>query len=176
MKMLKKAAAVLLAAAMSLTMLTACGGGSGSGTAATLPRDKAKENQVTSWAQEYAAGANLQLEKNDGVSDAAAAGLPDAKKFMDIQYRDAEGDANAASASMSKAIRTALANQGKQGIPMMMRCAEKDFTKENIVDVFRNAANTMMAQFAEYNVQPKTVGTAVTVQDGKVYIVMVVAT
>lgn len=30
MKMLKKAAAVLLAAAMSLTMLTACGGGSGS--------------------------------------------------------------------------------------------------------------------------------------------------
>ena len=35
MKMLKKAAAVLLAAAMSLTMLTACGGGSGSGTAAT---------------------------------------------------------------------------------------------------------------------------------------------
>lgn len=35
MKMLKKAAAVLLAAAMSLTMLTACGGGSGSGSAAT---------------------------------------------------------------------------------------------------------------------------------------------
>ena len=35
MKMLKKAAAVLLAAAMSLVMLTACGGGSGSGTAAT---------------------------------------------------------------------------------------------------------------------------------------------
>ena len=32
MKMLKKAAAVLLAAAMSLTMLTACGGGSGSGS------------------------------------------------------------------------------------------------------------------------------------------------
>lgn len=35
MKMLKKAAAVLLAAAMSLTMLTACGGGSGSGSVAT---------------------------------------------------------------------------------------------------------------------------------------------
>ena len=32
MKMLKKAAAVLLATAMSLTMLTACGGGSGSGS------------------------------------------------------------------------------------------------------------------------------------------------
>ncbi len=37
MKMLKKAAAVLLAAAMSLTMLTACGGGSGSGAGGGIP-------------------------------------------------------------------------------------------------------------------------------------------
>ena len=35
MRMLKKAAAVLMAAAMSLTLLTACGGGSGSGAVAT---------------------------------------------------------------------------------------------------------------------------------------------
>ena len=35
--MLKKAAAVLLAAAMSLTMLTACGGGSGSGAGGGIP-------------------------------------------------------------------------------------------------------------------------------------------
>lgn len=37
MKMLKKAAAVLLAAAMSLVMLTACGGGSGSGAGGGIP-------------------------------------------------------------------------------------------------------------------------------------------
>ncbi len=35
MKMLKKAAAVLMAAAISLTLLTACGGGSGAGAAVT---------------------------------------------------------------------------------------------------------------------------------------------
>lgn len=175
MKMLKKAAAVLLAAAMSLVMLTACGGGSGSGTAATLPRDKAKENQVISWAQEYAADSNLQLEKNDGVSDAAAAGLPDAKKYMDIQNGKADGDANAIFSSMSKAIGNSLANQRKMGVPLVMSCPEESFTKENVVKLYGSLASTAMAQFAKYNVQPKTVGAAVTVQDGNVYIVLVVA-
>ena len=46
MKMLKKAAAVLLAAAMSLTMLTACGGGSGSTTQYKLAKVLAESQQT----------------------------------------------------------------------------------------------------------------------------------
>ena len=155
MKMLKKAAAVLLAAAMSLVMLTACGGGSGSGTAATLPRDKEKEEQIVSWAQEYAASYGLNLEANAGVSDAAAAGLPDAKKYMDIRQFGGTGDANAIYKSMVSTVANSLYNQKKAGVPVAMACVEEAYTKENIT--------------------AKTVGAAVTVQDGKVYIVMVIA-
>ena len=176
MKMLKKAAAVLLAAAMSLVMLTACGGGSGSGTAATLPRDKAKEEQIVSWAQEYAAAAGLNLEANAGVSDAAAAGLPDAKKYMDIQQFGGTGDANAIYKSMVSTIGNSLYNQKKAGVPAAMACVEEAYTKENVVKVFGTMANQIMASFDAAKITAKTVGAAVTVQDGKVYIVMVVAT
>ena len=47
MKMLKKAAAVLLAAAMSLTMLTACGGGSGSGAGGGIPASGSYKMETT---------------------------------------------------------------------------------------------------------------------------------
>lgn len=47
MKMLKKAAAVLLAAAMSLTMLTACGGGSGSGVGGGIPESGSYTMETT---------------------------------------------------------------------------------------------------------------------------------
>lgn len=176
MKMLKKAAAVLLAAAMSLTMLTACGGGSGSGSAATLPRDKAKEEQIVSWAQEYAATAGLNLEANAGVSDAAAAGLPDAKKLMDIQQFGGTGDANAILKSMEGTIGNSLYNQKKAGVPAAMACVEEEYTKENVVAAFSMMADKIMASLNAAKITAKTVGAAVTVQDGKVYIVMVIAT
>lgn len=178
MKMLKKAAAVLLAAAMSLTMLTACGGGSGSGSGSTgLVRDTAKEDQLISWAQEYAQANNsdLKLEKSEGVSNAAAAGLADAKLFLDIQTKQATGDANAAYASMMKACQASLSSQNKSGAVMPLMCAEKDFTKENVVKAFDALMPEVEAKFQANKIEPKTVGAAVTVQNGNVYMVVIVA-
>ena len=176
MKMLKKAAAVLLAAAMSLVMLTACGGGSGSGSTG-LVRDTAKEDQLISWAQEYAQANNsdLKLEKSEGVSNAAAAGLADAKLFLDIQTKQATGDANAAYASMMKACQASLSSQNKSGAVMPLMCAEKDFTKENVVKAFDALMPEVEAKFQANKIEPKTVGAAVTVQNGNVYMVVIVA-
>lgn len=53
MKLWKKAAAAVLAAVMSLTLLTGCSGGGG-GASVTYTRDTEKEKQVTEWIQNYA--------------------------------------------------------------------------------------------------------------------------
>ena len=97
MKMWKKLAACVLAAAMALTLLTACGGGGGGSTGGgsgsnSVVRDKTKEDQAISWVQEYATNYGVTLEKNDAVSNAAAAGLPDVVRALDIQRGAASGD------------------------------------------------------------------------------------
>ena len=96
MKMWKKLAACVMAAAMALTLLTACGGGGGStggGSGSnSVVRDKTKEDQAISWVQEYAANNGVTLEKSDAVSNAAAAGLPDMVRALDIQRGAAEGN------------------------------------------------------------------------------------
>ena len=57
MKLWKKAAAAVLAAVMSLTLLTGCSGGGGGGASVTYTRDTEKEKQVTEWIQNYAKSA-----------------------------------------------------------------------------------------------------------------------
>ena len=93
---LKGAAALAVATAAS-GLLTACGGGGGGSTGGgsgsnSVVRDKTKEDQAISWVQEYAANHGVTLEKSDAVSNAAAAGLPDMVRALDIQRGAAEGN------------------------------------------------------------------------------------
>lgn len=176
MKMFKKIAATVMAAAMSLAMLTACGGGGGGGSAVVIPpRDTAREDQVIAWTQEYARANGLELEKSDAVSSAAAMGLSDGMKVLDITLDKADGDLNAASQAMTNNIGAALSKQGKVGLPLAMRCKKADFKKEEIVKTYSQVAYSVMEAFKKQGVTPKTVGAAVTVQNELVYIVMVVA-
>ena len=112
MKMWKKIAACVLAAAMALTLLTACGGGGGStggGSGSnSVVRDKTKEDQAISWVQEYATNYGVTLEKNDAVSNAAAAGLPDVVRALDIQRGAASGDYMTAFSSATTAMGNSL--------------------------------------------------------------------
>lgn len=71
MKMLKKAAAVLLAAAMSLTMLTACGGGSGSTSKYKMARilaesEKTGKLYIDATIDQLDIGAKVATDKNAG--------------------------------------------------------------------------------------------------------------
>lgn len=180
MKMWKKLAACVLAAAMALTLLTACGGGGGSASGGSVVRDKAKEDQAISWVQEYASKNGLTLEKSDAVSNAAAAGLSDMVKALNIQMGKAEGDYQAAYKAAMNSMGSALANQKKTGYATAFAFDETDqsrnFTKEHfIAAVNLYAADSAMKFFKAYNITPKTVGVAVTVQGDMIYVTAIVA-
>ena len=179
MKMWKKLAACVLAAAMALTLLTACGGGGGStggGSGSNgLVRDKTKEDLAISWVQDYATNYGVTLEKSDAISNAAAAGLPDVVKAMDIQRGAAEGNYEAVYKSAMTAMANSLYNQKKAGVPAAFAVEEKDFTKDNITKTLDYYGASLMSQLSKANITPKTIGAAVTVKDGIVYIVYIIA-
>ena len=180
MKMWKKLAACVLAAAMALTFLTACGGGGGGSTGGgsgsnSVVRDKTKEDQAISWVQEYAANHSVTLEKSDAVSNAAAAGLPDMVRALDIQRGAANDDYMAAFSSATTAMGNSLYSQKKAGVPAAFAVEEKDFTKDNIIKTLDYYSASLMSQLSKANITPKTIGAAVTVKDGIVYIVYIIA-
>ena len=180
MKMWKKLAACVLAAAMALTLLTACGGGGGGSTGGgsgsnSVVRDKTKEDQAIRWVQEYAANHGVTLEKNDAVSNAAAAGLSDMVKALNIQMGKAEGDYQAAYKAAATSMGNALANQKKTGAPASFAYKEADFTKENVIKTMDAYGYVVMSQLAAAKITPKTVGAAVTVQNEMVYVVFIIA-
>lgn len=179
MKMWKKLAACVLAAAMALTLLTACGGGGGStggGSGSNgLVRDKTKEDLAISWVQDYATNYGVTLEKSDAISNAAAAGLPDVVKAMDIQRGAAEGNYEAVYKSAMTAMANSLYNQKKAGVPACFAYKEADFTKDNIVRTLNAYGGSIMNQLTNAKISPETVGAAVTVKDGIVYIAYIIA-
>lgn len=180
MKMWKKLAACVLAAAMALTLLTACGGGGGGSTGGgsgsnSVVRDKTKEDQAISWVQEYAKKYGVTLEKSDAISNAAAAGLPDMVRALDIQRGAASGDYMAAFSSATTAMGNSLYSQKKAGVPAAFAVEEKDFTKDNIIKTLDYYSASLMSQLSKANITPKTIGAAVTVKDGIVYIAYIIA-
>lgn len=175
MKMWKKLAACVLAAAMALTLLTACGGGGGSTSGGSVVRDKAKENQAISWVQEYASKNGFTLEKSDAVSDAAAAGLPDMVKALNIYAGKEEGDYQATYKAAATSMGNALAKQKKTGVPASFAYNEADFTKENVMKTMDTYGYVVMGQLTAAKITPKTVGAAVTVQNETVYVVFIIA-
>lgn len=180
MKMWKKLAAYVLAAAMALTLLTACGGGGGGSTGGgsgsnSVVRDKTKEDQAISWVQEYATNHGVTLEKSDAVSNAAAAGLPDVVRALDIQRGAASGDYMAVFSSATTAMGNSLYSQKKAGVPAAFAVEEKDFTKDNIIKTLDYYSASLMSQLSKANITPKTIGAAVTVKDGIVYIAYIIA-
>lgn len=179
MKMWKKLAACVLAAAMVLTLLTACGGGGGSASGGSVVRDKAKEDQAISWVQEYASKNGLTLEKSDAVSNAAAAGLSDMVKALNIQMGKADGDYQATYKAAMNSMGSALANQKKTGYATAFAFDETDqsrnFTKEHFIAAVNLYADSAMKFFTAYNITPKTVGVAVTVQGDMIYVTAIVA-
>jgi len=176
MKMWKKLVACALAAMMALTLLTACGGGgSSSGGNTNVVRDKAKEEQAIGWVQEYAKENGLTLEKSEGVTEAAAAGLPNAVKALDIYRGAAEGDYAKTYQAAATAMGNSLSKQKKTGVPICLVYNEADFTKENIVQTMNSYGNQLVSQLTKAGITPKTVGAAVTVQNGMVYVTCIVA-
>lgn len=180
MKKFKKLVALILVGVMAMAMLTACGGGGGGSTGGgsgsnSVVRDKTKEDQAISWVQEYATNHGVTLEKSDAVSNAAAAGLPDVVRMLDIQRGAAEGNYETVYKSAMTAMWNSLYNQKKAGVPACFAYKEADFTKDNIIKTLDYYSASLMSQLSKANITPKTIGAAVTVKDGIVYIAYIIA-
>ena len=68
-----------------------------------------------------------------------------------------------------------LYSQKKAGVPAAFAVEEKDFTKDNITKTLDYYGASLMSQLNKANITPKTIGAAVTVKDGIVYIVYIIA-
>ena len=68
-----------------------------------------------------------------------------------------------------------LYNQKNAGVPACFAYKEADFTKDNIVRTLNTYSGYIMDQLTNAKISPETVGAAVTVKDGYVYIVYIIA-
>ena len=189
MKLWKKAAAAVLAAVMSFTLLTGCS------DSAKITRDSEKEKQPTRWIQTYAkefAEANgvsgFELKADDALVEATSAGavfyvqaseliedLPhnsdawteaDKKKFEDGKALMAKAD---------NAVQQKLA--GRKYVTYRMTCNKNEFS-ESMIKTWCEAKEEDMKDDVikkfEGNL-PSGFGVVVEIKSGKVYTIVTIA-
>lgn len=189
MKLWKKAAAAVLAAVMSLTLLTGCSGG------AKITRDSEKEKQATGWIQKYAkefAEANhingFELKADDALVEATSAGAvfyvqaselikdlpnnPDA--WTEADKKKVE-DGKALIAKADNAIQQKLA--GKKYVTYRMTCNENEFSESMIKTWFdakkKDMKDDIIKKFE--GKLPSGFGVVVEIKSGKVYTIVTIA-
>ena len=189
MKLWKKAAAAVLAAAMSLTLLTGCSG------SAKITRDSEKEKQATGWIQTYAtkfAEANgvsgFELKADDALAEATSAGAvfyvqaselvggipnnPDA--WTEADKKKVE-DGKALMAKADNAIQQKLA--GKKYVTYRMICNENEFSESMIKTWFdakkKDMKDDVIKKFD--GKLPSGFGVVVEIKSGKVYTIVTIA-
>ena len=189
MKLWKKAAAAVLAAAMSLTLLTGCSGG------AKITRDSEKEKQVTGLIQTYAkefAGANgaseFELKADDALVEATSAGAvfyvqaselvkdlpnnPDA--WTEADKKKVE-DGKALIAKADNAVQQKLA--GKKYVTYRMTCNENEFG-DGIIKTWFNAMKETVKKDVSDRLGgklPSGFGVVVEIKSGRVYTIVTIA-
>ncbi|MBS7082847.1 MAG: hypothetical protein KH061_05535 [Faecalibacterium prausnitzii] len=189
MKLWKKAAAAVLAAVMSLTLLTGCSG------SAKITRDSEKEKQATGWIQTYAkefAEANgvigFELKADDALVEATSAGAvfyvqaselikdlpknPDA--WTEADKKKVE-DGKALIAKADNAVQQKLA--GKKYVTYRMTCNENDFSESMIKTWFdakkKDMKDDVIKKFD--GKLPSGFGVVVEIKSGKVYTIVTIA-
>ena len=95
--------------------------------------------------------------------------------MLDIQRGAAEGNYETVYKSAMTAMWNSLYNQKKAGVPACFAYKEADFTKDNIIKTLDYYSASLMSQLSKANITPKTIGAAVTVKDGIVYIAYIIA-
>ena len=156
MKMFKRFAAALLAGVMVLAMLTACGGGSGSG-ASTIGEE---------FENKYIAAINtLRGENAEKLENKALAQLQKIKDDGTIAVTDANTSIVTPNAD-GKSVTAVVISVGTKGEPDKGVCQAKEITAESLGEITtegagEDAVETMRAL--------KKIGIATKVINGKTY-------
>lgn len=169
MKLWKKAAAAVLAAVMSLTLLTGCSGGGG-GASVTYTRDTEKEKQVTEWIQNYAKSAA-------GITLVEDADVVDAINSVNLNMTKPNSpEAKQAQIKMSVNVAKVLGPKKKAGMPMATAFVAK-VTPEGMKNLLDEYGNQVWKSFKDAGIKPSMIGVVVTSvnDDGWVYVIVTIA-
>lgn len=176
MKLWKKAAAAVLAAVMSLTLLTGCSGGGG-GASVTYTRDTEKEKQVTEWIQNYAkSAAGITLVEDADVVDATDKVVADAINAVNLnRTKPNSPEAKQAQIKMSANVAKVLGPK-KAGMPMAAAFTAK-VTPEGMKNLLDEYGNQVWKSFKDAGIKPSMIGVVVTSvnDDGWVYVIVTIA-
>ena len=193
MKLWKKAAAAVLAAVMSLTLLTGCSGG---GTGAAYTRDTEKEKLATQWTQKYVKELAESYGKTDYTLtvDETAVSASEAAMPYFLQQEDyrskhpanmgdwTEAEKSEYSQLLSSELNSAikkLTNKNKKGLPAGFKVPVNEFSDKSIkaaLDARKDNFIKMLGQVGVGAQDVKTLGVVATVRDGVVYMEITFAT
>lgn len=195
MKLWKKAAAAVLAAVMSLTLLTGCSG-SGGGASVTYTRDTEKEKLATQWTQKYVKELAESYGKTDYTLtvDETAVSASEAAMPYFLQQEDyrskhpanmgdwTEAEKSEYSQLLSSELNSAikkLTNKNKKGLPAGFKVPVNEFSDKSIkvaLDARKDNFIKLLGQVGVGAQDVKTLGVVATVRDGVVYMEITFAT
>ena len=162
MKMFKRFAAALLAGVMVLAMLTACGGGSGSGTSTIGEEFENKYIAAINTLRGENAG---NLENDTDLRKKALAQLAKIKEDGTIAATDANTSIVTPSAD-GKSVTVVMISVGTKGEPDKGVCQAKEITAESLDEITPDSAG---ADVVEALRALKKIGIATKVINGKTY-------
>ena len=162
MKMFKRFAAALLAGVMVLAMLTACGGGSGSGTSTIGEEFENKYIAAINTLRGENAG---NLENDTDLRNKALAQLANIKEDGTIAATDANTSIVTPSAD-GKSVTVVMISVGTKGEPDKGVCQAKEITAESLDEITPDSAG---ADVVEALRALKKIGIATKVIIGKTY-------
>ena len=162
MKMFKRFAAALLAGVMVLAMLTACGGGSGSGTSTIGEEFENKYIAAINTLRGENAG---NLENDTDLRNKALAQLAKIKEDGTIAATDANTSIVTPSAD-GKSVTVVMISVGTKGEPDKGVCQAKEITAESLDEITPDSAG---ADVVEALRALKKIGIATKVINGKTY-------
>lgn len=195
MKLWKKAAAAVLAAVMSLTLLTGCSG-SGGGASVTYTRDTEKKKLATQWTQKYVKELAESYGKTDYTLtvDETAVSASEAAMPYFLQQEDyrskhpanmgdwTEAEKSEYSQLLSSELNSAikkLTNKNKKGLPAGFKVPVNEFSDKSIkaaLDARKDNFIKLLGQVGVGAQDVKTLGVVATVRDGVVYMEITFAT
>lgn len=162
MKMFKRFAAALLAGVMVLAMLTACGGGSGSGTSTIGEEFENKYIAAINTLRGENAG---NLENDTDLRNKALAQLAKIKEDGTIAATDANTSIVTPSAD-GKSVTVVMISVGTKGEPDKGVCQAKEITPESLGEITKGDATPDVVKAVQ---AVKRVGIATKVINGKTY-------
>jgi hypothetical protein len=162
MKMFKRFAAALLAGVMVLAMLTACGGGSGSGTSTIGEEFENKYIAAINTLRGENAG---NLENDTDLRNKALAQLAKIKEDGTIAAPDANTSIVTPSAD-GKSVTVVMISVGTKGEPDKGVCQAKEITAESLDEITPDSAGSDVVEALR---ALKKIGIATKVINGKTY-------